>query len=754
MINLLLFLLVACASSASAPWRTGAGNADPFGRAQGAVKRLSDVAMDAPSSWQPNTNASEKLAPAFPPAGRCRGAKPELAKYGLSKFVYKRLGGNPSVALDDVKLVRCQAPDPSAGRGTQWSIQRVGPFELQGGGDDMHIFSWGGVGAGWLDAAMDLAPEHGGDADSQGRARFVTGTFIDVVDDDGAPLGNPPAHLHHIHLGWVHHDRDGYERRGAKSGRWVGKGGDGGKNADDARFNSGDWFEQRHGDSECLAADGGTACLGQAYPNGTGVRVRREYDNPAGTPGVDQVESEAFSPGLFIDGMVNDGRPKELAAAPARFWVEVAIRWTAVAQRPVGLRNMGSPFCMQSGGVAGGGAVGEGGESDGDFSAWAAGAQAMATQVSYPETLSNAALFYVPETSPSVLWYTFRVPDRAGRYLWTTFHAHAHWFKSSWLFTGLDQKTLAHIGMCNADQRSDRGKKAEDRCWVELPSANIPARLRFDDAPAAAHGPKLSVAQFERRLAAAVAEQRGGRKVCEFTRSLETVGGHTYDRRSQGGCDPSWRVTEGQVVTVVALYQPSEDVRREQKSEVAKLAGKSDDLRGERSAMAFKIGTRGVPEHAIFRGLYEDASPKAAVAPGDGNWGVPIPNKCFVTEEEEQQSGTGGAVVGAVGSAWTGGAVVGTAKGSNKDQKGKRLHSMCWSCVQGPCKACRECFKTVNGKHVGIDGGRCAPCWLGKACLHDTVVDCRMCWGFPPKKGKAIDAILARLNLSREDWKR
>ena len=725
MLNLLLLLLVTCASSASAPWRTGAGNAGAFGRTEGAIKRLSDDAMDAPSSWRPNANASEQLAPAFPPAGRCRDAKPELAKDGLSKFVYKRLGGNPTVAPDAVKLVRCQAPDPGAGRGTQWSIQRVGPFELQGGGDDMHIFSWGGVGAGWLDAAMDLAPEQGGDADSEGRARFVTGTFIGVVDDDGAPLGNPPAHLHHIHLGWVHHDRDGYERRQKRATKF------------DMRFHSGDWFEQRHGDSECLAADGGTACLGQAYPNGTGVRVRRGYDDPAGTPGVDEVESEAFSPGLFIDGMVNDGRPKEHAAAPARFWVEVAIRWTAVAQRPIGLRNMGSPFCMQSGGVAGGGAGGDGGESDGDFNAWAAGAQAMATQVSYPETLSNAALFYVPEKSPSVLWYTFRVPDRAGRYLWTTFHAHAHWFKSAMLFTGLGEDP-ADLGMCNADHRVDPAEPADDRCWVELPSSNIPARLRFDDAPAAARGPKLSVAQFERRLAAAVAQQRGGRKVCEFTRSLETVGGHTYDRRSQGGCDPSWAVSEGQVVTVVALYEPSEDVRREQRG-AAKLAGKSGDLQAERSAMAFKIGRRGVPEHAVFRGLYEDVSSKAAVAPGDGNWGLPVPNECFVTEEEEQQSGSGGAVAG-------------VAKGSKKGKKGQRLHAMCWSCVQGPCKACRPCLKTVDGKQVGIDGGHCSPCWLGQACLHDTVVDCRMCWGFPPKKGEEIDAILAKFHLSREDF--
>ena len=66
-----------CASSASAPWRTGVTNASAFGRTEGAIKRLSDVAMDAPSSWQPSTNTAEQLAPAAAPGAGLRAVHPE-----------------------------------------------------------------------------------------------------------------------------------------------------------------------------------------------------------------------------------------------------------------------------------------------------------------------------------------------------------------------------------------------------------------------------------------------------------------------------------------------------------------------------------------------------------------------------------------------------------------------------------------------------------------------------------------------------
>jgi hypothetical protein len=698
---------------------------DAFGRTEGVAQHLADAGAgttSAPAPWQ-HPGATDEMPRAFPPADRCSGTAPVLAKDELTSFVYKRLGGNP-VSAEPVKLVRCQAPDPAAGRGAHWSIQRVGPFEIQGGGDDMHIFNWGGVGSGWLDKSMDLAPEEGGDKESAGMARFITGTFIGVVDDDGKPLGNPPAHLHHVHVGWVHHDHDKYERRAAglasRQNR-IGVGAEG--------FWEGDWFEQRHGDSQCLAEDGGTACLGHAYPNGTGIRVRREYEHPESTPGVEHITSEVFQAGLYTDGMVNDGRPKAAAALPVRFWFEVAIRWTAVQQRPIGLRNMGSPYCVSE-------SVGAGGEKDGDFAAWVAEAQASSSETRYPEALSNAGLFYVPEDSPSVLWYTFKVTDNLGKYLWTTFHAHARWFRSAMLFTGVSSPV--ELGLCGGAERSGwAGAGAEHRgCWIALPAPNIPARLHFDDEADAA---RLSVAQFERRLAAALARKRG-RKVCQFNRTLETVDGHTYDRRSRGGCDPSWVLAKGQVVTVVALYEPSGDMRRQQ-HEVKKLrtGGNTQD---ERSAMAFKIGKRGVPEHAIFRGLYKDADPTADVLPGFGVWGGPQPNKCYVTATEEAAERVGGKKMKKK-----------TATTTTTKKKNNPPQELCWSCVQGACLVCKSCLKTVNGKQVGMDGGHCAPCWLGMACLHDTAMDCRMCWGFPPKKGKVIDEILARLHISRDDFK-
>ena len=272
---------------------------------------------------------------------------------------------------------------------------------------------------------------------------------------------------------------------------------------------------------------------------------------------------------------------------------------------------------------------------------------------------------------------------------------------------------------------------------------NLPMRLRFNDAdaagtattvaeagiaPAIGAQQRMTVAQFEQRLAQSIAERADARKVCEFTRALEWTANHTYDRRSSGGCDPAWMLFRGQKVTLVAIYEPSTDVRNELRSR-AKL-GKAD-AESERKAMAFKIGKRGVPEHAIFRGLFQSSDAAAAVLAGRGAWGAPYNNKCYATKDEESKM-----------------VLV-----PDKKEKGGVLTDKCWVCVMGGCKMCRRCLKrSKSGAVTPTKTGKCAACWKGSACLHDTTIDCRVCWGLPPKEGKAIDAVLRSLHLSRGDF--
>ena len=700
--------------------------ADAFGRGEGVPVELADASASASSRpWQPLSGHADQLPHLSPPANRCSAATPEHAATALKHFVYKRLGDNAATATPP-SVLRCHVPAVE-GEGQNWAVQRVGPFELQGGSDDMHIFNWGGVGQGWLDAVHD-----GGAGDDDAAARYITGTFIGVVRGDGTPLGNPPAHLHHIHLGWVRSDTDAHDRdaagfRDARSKHPA--------FGEDVRFENGDWFEQRHGDSQCVASDGGIGCLGHAYPPGTGQRVRRAYDADAAAriPGVEPVNSEAYSSGLFIDGMVNDGRPKDQAAEPVTFWVEVAIRWTARKQQAIGLRNMGSPFCAQNGQVDGG---------DGSFASWMRAAAADPPATHYPGTLTDPALFYVPEREPSALWFDFAVGDSAGRFLWTTFHAHAHWFRSAHLIANAQ---MGDLGLCNAAKGKCEARRCADEglrrgCsgpWASMLAPNIPTRLRFNDAAAAGAAgeeggssatARLTVAQFERQLARSIAERPGARKVCEFARALEWAANHTYDRRSTGGCDPAWALVPGQKVTVVAIYQPSADVRGEQHS--GSKLGKAD-AESERNAMAFKIGKRGVPEHAIFRGLFQGSDAAADVLPGRGNWGLPSSNKCYATEEEESGKGLA----------------------DSRNVGLEKLQRWCYSCTGGPCKSCKNCLKRGKDGVTSIKAGGCAPCWEGLACLHDTIIDCRMCWGLPPKPGEVIDNILTKQKLSRDDFK-
>ena len=51
--------------------------------------------------------------------------------------------------------------------------------------------------------------------------QYITGTFLGAVDESGEPLGYPPVHLHHMHLGVARRVGGGDDAAGGKA-RLVG----------------------------------------------------------------------------------------------------------------------------------------------------------------------------------------------------------------------------------------------------------------------------------------------------------------------------------------------------------------------------------------------------------------------------------------------------------------------------------------------------------------------------------------------------
>ena len=112
----------------------------------------------------------------------------------------------------------------------------------------------------------------------------------------------------------------------------------------------------------------------------------------------------------------------------------------------------------------------------------------------------------------------------------------------------------------------------------------------------------------------------------------------------------------------------------------------------EQSAMAFKIGRRGVPQHAIFRGIFEADDPSARTPPGGSSWGAPNYNNCTAAAAAEAAAAV---LEGAVS---------------------------CRRCNAGVCKLCMQCAREPR------DDPMCTRCWGQRGCLRPAGSDCRSCW--------------------------
>lgn len=125
--------------------------------------------------------------------------------------------------------------------GSTWTVTRIGPFHTSGGYDWLQ-FGWDNL---WdLKDKLKKYPD----------GIYVTDQFSGPVTADGARIGNPPIHVHHIHIGpspGVRQRSELYECLVNSMGCY-----------DPTRV-----FEH-HGDYECYPEDGGLDCLVESTPDG------------------------------------------------------------------------------------------------------------------------------------------------------------------------------------------------------------------------------------------------------------------------------------------------------------------------------------------------------------------------------------------------------------------------------------------------------------------------------------------------------
>lgn len=190
----------------------------------------------------------------------------------------------PFHKISDLAIQECEIPQAD---GSFYRVQRLGPFTSTGGYDYWQV--------GWMDAwrLSEVLPQH-----PQGI--MVSSAFSAPVLADGSPIGFPPIHIHHIHIGPT---------------SMV---------ASKAKGNSLPILVvEQHGDYECTQSDGGLDCLFERTPDGYAKSVNYE---------------------LSLEGELNDVRPA--GSEPMTWWYQVVLHYRP---KPSGLRPMSQFFIVGPG---------------------------------------------------------------------------------------------------------------------------------------------------------------------------------------------------------------------------------------------------------------------------------------------------------------------------------------------------------------------------------------------------------------------
>ena len=167
----------------------------------------------------------------------------------------------------------------STGQQAAWHRQRIGPFRSTGG-FDFWQFGWSDVGE--LQAVVEA---------NAGRWRVGVNAYRSAAFDDvnGAPLGFPPMHMHHVHIMPSPHTYESW-KSGIECMLW-------GEDCTDISP-----MILQHGDAQCTSREGGTNCF--------------EVDH-AGHPTL--VRGTLSS---LVE--INDARPQ--ASPPLAWWYEISMR--------------------------------------------------------------------------------------------------------------------------------------------------------------------------------------------------------------------------------------------------------------------------------------------------------------------------------------------------------------------------------------------------------------------------------------------
>ena len=259
-----------------------------------------------------------------------------------------------------------------------WTFARLGPFRSTGG------YDW----------HRHVTPDIGHFSDKlRDGAVYVTGFMGAAVDASGEVLGMPPIHIHHTHTA----TNQCWGLQATYNGLHKGFGD---RERKDPEAEVMDWEFDTHGDRECLANNGGVACLLQTQPEGYGQLIKYP---------------------MCSLGDWNDMRP---AGSPEmEFWVENAFRWTRKPQLQLGFMT---------------GAIGIGFHPSYSFISILSSniKQNGRKEVEEPEFFDD----YVIPLDNSIMWGSF-APTYSGRFVSMFFHTHHLWTKDMLFFRG-DPKAL------------------------------------------------------------------------------------------------------------------------------------------------------------------------------------------------------------------------------------------------------------------------------------------------------------------------
>eukprot|EP00873_Tetraselmis_striata_P040442 jgi/Tetstr1/460706/TSEL_005893.t1 len=233
---------------------------------------------------------------------KCSWTSVPAPDYKLSRLRQNGRADRPPGPASKLVFEACHVRDDnmvsrSALESNFWEITRAGPFKSSPG--DRHDFGANGF--------IDLSKRLGG-----GLPIWITGSTLQLLGADGAPLGSPPLHNHHTQMFFP--DKWGIKApiRQART---------------QAEYELFPWnlvFQSSWaGDTQCKEAEGGVDCLIFSLPAGFGQKLHSENSS------------------LPLRQMILDVREDGLE--DMEFYVEVGERWTRKPQTSLMHYNVLSP---------------------------------------------------------------------------------------------------------------------------------------------------------------------------------------------------------------------------------------------------------------------------------------------------------------------------------------------------------------------------------------------------------------------------